>query len=293
MNDAAAQHYEDCYFTVPDGLKLHYRDYPGDVGKPPLLCLPGLTRNSRDFADFAERYSPRFRVLALEFRGRAMSDYDPVPARYNPLTYAQDVIQLLDRLAIAQAIFVGTSLGGLVTMTVAAVAPQRIAAAILNDIGPEVNPAGIDRIKTYVGKGTRFTSWDEAGETIARNTQAFDNYTHDDWVRMAKRNCREENGEIVFDYDPAIALPFNTGSATPQIDMWPLFAALAQKPLVVIRGAKSDLLSAEALEKMHDAAPNMKSAVVPAVGHAPDLGEPEALAAIDAFLVSVESTERT
>ena len=290
MNDiAAAKAYEDRYFTVRDGLKLHFRDYPGDAGKPPLLCLPGLSRNARDFAGLAERYSPRFRVLALEFRGRGLSEYDPIPARYVPPTYAHDVIELLDKLAIPQAIFVGTSLGGLVTMLMAVMAPGRIAAAILNDIGPEISDAGVDRIKTYVGSGQRFKSWDEAAETIARNVQAFENYTHDDWVRMARRNCREENGEIVFDYDMAIALPFNTPSAAPQFDMWPLFAALAQKPLLVIRGAKSDLLSAAAAEKMQAAAPNMKLAVVPGVGHAPELSEPEAVAAIDAFLGEIEA----
>jgi len=290
MTEALWPRYADRYFTVNDGLKLHYRDYPGDAGKPPLLCLPGLTRNSRDFADFAERHAPRFRVLALEFRGRAMSDYDPVPARYIPPTYAFDVIELLDQLALPEAIFVGTSLGGLVTMAIAAIAPQRIHAAILNDIGPELNPNGIERIKSYVGKGTRFASWDEAARTIAANTQAFEYYTHADWVRMAQRNCREENGEIVFDYDAAIALPFSGTTATPEVDMWPLFAALAQKPLLVIRGAKSDLLSADALEKMHAAAPAMRSAVVPGVGHAPDLGEPEAVTAIDAFLDEIERT---
>ena len=291
MSDAAArQLYEDRYYTVTDGLTLHYRDYPGDAGKPPLLCLPGLTRNSRDFAQFAERYSPRFRVLALEFRGRAMSDYDPLPARYNPLTYAQDVIQLLDQLGIEQAIFVGTSLGGLVTMTVAALAPQRIAAAILNDIGPEIADAGVDRIKSYVGKGVRFKDWNEAAAAVAaNNAQAFENYRHDDWVNMAQRNCREENGEIVFDYDMAIALPFNSAGPTPNVDMWPFFQALAQKPLLVIRGARSDLLTAEALEKMRAAAPTMKSAVVSGVGHAPDLSEPEARAAIDGFLNEVDA----
>lgn len=290
MNDiAAAKAYEDRYFTVRDGLKLHFRDYPGDAGKPPLLCLPGLSRNARDFAGLAERYSPRFRVLALEFRGRGLSEYDPIPARYVPPTYAHDVIELLDQLAIPQAIFVGTSLGGLVTMLMAVMAPGRIAAAILNDIGPEISDAGVDRIKTYVGSGQRFKTWDEAAETIARNVQAFENYTHDDWVRMARRNCREENGEIVFDYDMAIALPFNTPSPAPQFDMWPLFAALAQQPLLVIRGAKSDLLSAAAAEKMQAAAPNMKLAVVPGVGHAPELSEPEAVAAIDAFLAEVET----
>ena len=161
--------------------------------------------------------------------------------------------------------------------------------SILNDIGPEIADAGVDRIKTYVGNGLRFKTWDEAAETIARNVQAFENYTHDDWVRMARRNCREENGEIVFDYDMAIALPFNTPSPAPQFDMWPLFAALAQKPLLVIRGGKSDLLSAAAVEKMQAAAPNMKLAVVPGVGHAPELSEPEAVAAIDAFLAEIET----
>ncbi|HEX6740547.1 MAG TPA: alpha/beta hydrolase [Sphingomicrobium sp.] len=288
MTEALWPHYADRYFTVRDALNLHYRDYPGDAAKPPLLCLPGLTRNARDFAELAERYSPRFRVLVLEFRGRGLSDYDPVPERYIPPTYAFDVIELLDQLAIPAAIFVGTSLGGLVTMAVAALAPQRIAAAILNDIGPDIEDVGVDRIKSYVGSGTRFQSWDEAAETIARNTQAFENYGHDDWVRMAKRNCREENGEIVYDYDQAIALPFNSAGPTPQVDMWPLFTALAQKPLLVIRGSKSDLLSAESLEKMHAAAPAMKSALVVGVGHAPELSEPEAVAAIDAFLDELE-----
>ena len=161
--------FEDRYFIVRDGLTLHYRDYPGASDKPPLLCLHGLTRNARDWADFAERYSPRFRVLALDFRGRGGSDYDPVPARYNPLTYARDVIELLDQLASPQAIFVGTSLGGLVTMTIAAMAPQRIAATILNDVGPDIDPGGVDRILTYVGKDVRFESWDEAALAIAAN----------------------------------------------------------------------------------------------------------------------------
>jgi pimeloyl-ACP methyl ester carboxylesterase len=291
MNDAggsvAAERYADCYFTVRDGLRLHYRDYRSSSDKPPLLCLPGLTRNARDFADFAERYSPRFRVIALDFRGRATSDYDPVPARYNPLTYAGDVIELLDHLGIDQAIFVGTSLGGLVTMVVAATAPQRIAAAIINDVGPDVDPAGVNRILTYVGKDVRFSSWDEAADTIAANYGSkFDRFTHSDWVAMAKRNCREENGEIRFDYDMAIAEPFRTAGPVPQVDLWPLFAALGRKPLLVVRGEKSDLLTAETAARMRAIAPGMKLAVVAGVGHAPELSEPEAVAAIDEFLLS-------
>ncbi|HJU76464.1 MAG TPA: alpha/beta hydrolase [Sphingomicrobium sp.] len=292
MNDAAAtERFEDRHFTVRDGLRLHYRDYPGSRDRPPLLCLHGLTRNARDFAELAERYSPRFRVIALEFRGRGQSDYDPLPARYMPLTYANDVIELLDQLEIPRAIFIGTSLGALVTMLLAVMSPQPIAAAILNDIGPDVSPAGIERIKSYVGKDVRFASWDEAANTIAGNYgSAFDRYTHEDWLKMAQRNCREENGEIRFDYDMAIAIPFNTGGETPQVDMWPLFRALAEKPLLVVRGERSDLLTAETADKMQAVAPDMKLAVVAGVGHAPELNEPEAVEAIDAFLGELERT---
>lgn len=287
-DEAVAARYDERFAVVADGLKLHYRDYPGPAAKAPLICLPGLTRNLRDFADFAERHSPARRVIALDMRGRGMSDYDPLPARYNPLTYASDVIQLLDGLLIERAVFVGTSLGGLVTMTTAAIAPNRIEAAILNDVGPDVDAAGVGRILTYVGKDRRFRNWDEVAHAIEENYGAsFERYTHDDWVKMAKRNCREEGGEIRFDYDMAIAEPFKTSGPVPQVDLWPLFATLAQKPLLVIRGAKSDLLTAETADRMQAVAPAMRLVTVPGVGHAPTLDEPEAVAAIDAFLESL------
>jgi pimeloyl-ACP methyl ester carboxylesterase len=290
MNDASAPmmpgRYIDRYFSVRDGLRLHYRDYSGAGDKPPLLCLHGLTRNARDFADFADRYSPRFRVIALDFRGRAESDYDPLPARYNPITYAGDVIELLDQLGIGQAIFVGTSLGGLVTMVIAATAPQRIAAAIINDVGPDVDPGGIERILTYVGKDIRFKSWDEAADAIAANYGGnFERFTHADWVAMARRNCREDYGEIRFDYDMAIAEPFKAAGPAPQVDLWPLFTALGRKPLLVVRGEKSDLLTTQTTDKMQTVAPGMKLAVVSGVGHAPELNEPEAIAAVDELLL--------
>jgi pimeloyl-ACP methyl ester carboxylesterase len=281
--------YADRYFTVSDGLRLHYREYPGSTNKPPLLCLHGLTRNSRDFADFAERYSPSWRALALDFRGRGRSDYDPLPARYNPLTYAGDVIQLLDALGLPQAVFVGTSLGGLVTMAIAAGSPDRIAAAILNDVGPDIDPSGIARILSYVGKDKRFTNWDEAAETIASNNDgAFESYSHEDWVSMAKRNCREENGEIRFDYDMAIAEPFKAAGPIPKVDLWPFFGVLAQKPLLVVRGERSDLLTTATAARMQEAAPGMRLVTVAGVGHAPDLNEEEAIAAIDDFLAGIE-----
>jgi pimeloyl-ACP methyl ester carboxylesterase len=282
--DASAR-YTDGYFTVRDGLRLHYRDYPGSADRPPLLCLPALTRNVRDYAELAERYSPRFRVLALDTRGRGLSDYDPQPLRYIPPTYAFDVVEMLDHLGISEAVFVGTSLGGLVTMAMTAIAARRVAAAVLNDVGPEIGTVGVDRIISYVGTDPRFQSWDEAARSVAASIgQAFPSHTHDDWLRVARRTCRERDGEVRFDYDPAIAVPFSAGDSAPAIDMWPLFLGLAQKPLLCIRGEISELLTAETFERMMAAAPDATFVTVPGVGHPPELSEPEAAAAIEEFL---------
>ena len=280
--------YSDEYLTVADGLRLHYRDFAGAADKPPLLCLHGLTRNARSFDNLAARIAPRRRVIALDFRGRGLSDYDPQPERYTPLIYSGDVLHLLDELAIGEAVFLGTSLGGLVTMAIAAMAPELIKAGILNDVGPDVAPGGVDRILTYVGKDRRFASWDEAAAAVeAAQGSRYEKFGRDDWVAMAKRNCREENGEIRFDYDMAIAEPFKSLGATPAVDLWPFFEALAQKPLLVIRGEKSDLLTPETAAKMQRVAPQLKLATVPGVGHAPELDEPVAAAAIEDFLGSL------
>lgn len=277
------------YVTVADGLRLHYRDYPGAADRAPLVCLHGMTRNSRDFAELSERYSPGRRVITLDFRGRGLSEYDPLPARYIPMTYAADVVAMLDQLGIERAVFVGTSLGGLVTMLTAVTAPQRIAASILNDVGPQLTDAGLDRIRSYLGKDLRFASWDAAAEAIADNNRHLPaSYSHSDWVKMARRVCREKDGEVAFDYDMAIAQPFDTEGPAPSVDMWPLFKALGQHPLLVVRGEQSDLLGADALAKMHEAVPGMKSVTVAGVGHAPMLDEPEAVAAMDAFLAGLE-----
>jgi pimeloyl-ACP methyl ester carboxylesterase len=279
----AEERFRDGRYSVPDGLRLHYRDYPGSADRPPLLCLPGLTRNARDFADFAEAHSPRFRVLALDFRGRSLSDRDPQPLRYNPLTYVGDVLQLLDQLNLPRAIFVGTSLGGIVTMLIAASSPQRIAGAILNDVGPELEAGGLDRIRGYVGKRERFRSWDDAARALAAINRGIpESFTGADWLRAAHRACREEHGSVIFDYDPAIAAPVKLPATA--VDMWPLFHALARHPLLVLRGARSDLLGTNAVERMRAAAPQARFAEVAGVGHAPMLDEPEATAAIASFL---------
>lgn len=279
----------DGYFTVRDGLRLHYRDFPGPLERPAVLCLPGLTRNARDFEAFAKRLSPRFRVLALDFRGRGLSEPDPEPERYLPPTYAHDVIALLDHVGVADAVFVGTSLGGIVAMLVAVIDEDRIAGTILNDVGPELSQQGLERIRGYVGSGRDFATWGEAAQGVASNQGGLPaHWGEAEWEAMARRMCREEKGRIRFDYDPAIAEPFRIATNAPPVDMWPLFDALAAHPVLVVRGEKSDLLPAEAMQTMVDRSPNVTSVMIPHAGHAPELDEPEAVAAIDQFLKQFE-----
>ena len=278
----------DRHWTSFDGLRLFYRDYAGPPDRPPLLCLHGLTRNSRDFAEFAERYAGKWRIIAPDFRGRGFSQWDPKPENYKPPVYAADVLQLLGELQVPEAIFVGTSLGGLVTMALGAFAPQRIAATILNDVGPELEPAGIERIGTYIGKPLSFGNWAAAAAGIAEAHAArHPHYTLRDWDHYARGICRERDGAIVFDYDMAIAENFRAAQGAPAVDAWPYFLALSGALLLIIRGEHSDLLSASAAQAMVDAHPNAELVTVPTVGHPPDLTEPVALAAIDRFLARI------
>jgi pimeloyl-ACP methyl ester carboxylesterase len=286
--DDATRNWEDKYWTSRDGLTLHYRDYSGPSDRPPLMMLHGLTRNSRDFEDLAERYAGEWRVIAVDFRGRGMSERDPNPARYTPSTYAGDVIQLLDELQINRAVFLGTSLGGLVTMIIATVAPERIAGVLLNDVGPELDMSGIDRIKTYVGKPVIFRGWDEVAEALQTRTgDVHPSYGRAEWLRFAKRICRETPDGVEFDYDMAIAEPFNAGNTGEVADGWPYYRALSGRPVLVLRGELSDLLSDSAADRMATEIPEVEIVTVPHVGHAPDLGEPESVAAIDRLLERV------
>ena len=284
--------WDDRYWTSRDGLKLHYRDYAGPDDRPPVLCLHGLTRNARDFENLAARLAGQWRVLAVDFRGRGLSEHDPVPARYLPPTYAADVLQLLDEIGIDKAVFVGTSLGGLVTMIVAAFAPQRIAGVVLNDVGPELDPAGLERIRGYVGQPQLFRDWDEAADKLAaKYGDMHPRYGRPDWIRYAKRVCRETERGVEFDYDMAIADAFKTmDNAEPVADAWPLFRALAGKPLLILRGEHSDLLSDEIVKRMVEAVPGAEVVTVPNVGHAPDFDEPESIAAVDRLLGRVLET---
>lgn len=282
---AATLAFRDGYHMVRDGIRLHYREYGQRSERPPLLCLHALTRNARDFHDFAIRMAPHHHVIVPEFRGRGDSGRDPEPMRYTPLTYTHDVIALLDHLGIADAVVIGTSLGGLVAMVLAVLDDERIAASVLNDVGPELAEAGLERIKTYVGKTASYASWGEAAAAVKSNHRGFPKaWQAVDWERMARRmNSQTPDGSIVPDYDRAIAVPFSAPPAQA-VNMWPMFDALARKPVLVLRGAESDILTPAILAKMAGRSDNVAAVTIPGVAHAPDLSEPQSLAAIDEFL---------
>lgn len=287
-----AAQYEDCTWTSSDGLSLHYRDYAAPEGSArlPVLCLHGLTRNARDFGPLADHISATRRVIVPEMRGRGQSDYSPNSDTYNPVTYVADVEKLLAEQGITRFVVIGTSMGGLMAMLMAQAAPGRMAAVVMNDIGPEVDAAGLSRISGYVGQGRSFPTWLHAARSIAEvHGTAFPDYDLDQWLEMAKRTMVvTQNGRISFDYDMAIAEPFaKPGNAAPP-NLWLAFEALRNVPMLLVRGELSDLLSPDTIRQMHARNPAMNSIVVPRVGHAPTLDEPEVRAAIDALLAEVE-----
>lgn len=293
--------FTDFFWTSHEGLPLHARDYApvGEGQKLPVICIHGLTRNARDFEDLAPKIAATGRrVLAVDVRGRGLSAKDPNPMNYHPGTYAADVVSLLQAAGIERAVFVGTSMGGLITMVLTSIMPQAIAAAVLNDVGPELSPVGLARIAGYTGVASRFETWDAAvAYAKAINEAAFPGYTAQDWDVIARRLFDERDGGFVLAYDADISAPIKAaaeaaaktqaegGAALAPPDMYPLFRALAKdRPLLLVRGGISDLIDPAIAERMRAAAPHMAYAEVPGVGHAPMLTEPEAWAAIENLL---------
>ena len=301
------------FISAPDGLRLHARDYgprsaQGLNGQAlPVVCLPGLARSGGDFEALATALAgdparPR-RVVALDYRGRGKSDYDRDPANYSFQVEIADVLAVLTALDCAPAIFIGTSRGGILTMLMAALRPSVIAAAVLNDIGPVIEPKGLMRIKGYVGKLPQPRSYDEAAEILRRLFSAqFPTQTAEDWLLSARRTFKEVDGRLVPDYDVALAKTLEgVDFEKPLPPLWAQFDALANVPVMVIRGENSDLLSAETVEAMaaRRAAPEnmaarrqqpgraLETLVVPDQGHAPHLAEPATIARIADFVARV------
>jgi len=279
--------FSEHFYTTEDGLSLYYRSY--GCGGNEVVCLPGLTRNSKDFHEIAQHLAPQYRVLSLDLRGRGWSGWDPDWRNYNPATYIRDTWKLVDQLDISSFILLGTSLGGLLAMVMASQRPERVRAVVLNDVGPEADPAGYARILASFDQDVEVRDWNEAARHCKQTYQlALPDMPDEFWLAYVHNNYREgPAGRPVPDSDPAIAVAIREGDqrrvAGVQVDPWEAFRALTM-PCLVIRGELSDILSADIVQRMTAVKPDLKTAVIPNRGHAPLLDEPASLAAIDAFL---------
>lgn len=283
--------YTDEYWWSPDGIRLHCRDYGGGAdGRPPLLCLPGLTRNARDFEPLAARLAGDWRLICPDMRGRAESAQAKDAMTYVPLTYLQDISRLLADLAITRFVAIGTSLGGLITMLIAATHREWLAGALLNDIGPTLEEAGMARIRSYVGVGQSHPSWVHAARALAdANRAIYPGYGLEQWLAMAKRLYRlNSGGRVVLDYDMRIAEPLRVAGGEAGVDMWPAMAAFRSIPTLILRGELSDVLSDATARRMTaEVGDTAELVTVPDVGHTPVLDEPAAAAAVDRLLARV------
>lgn len=283
--------FEDRFCWSRDNVRLTWRDYPGRADWPTVVCLHALTRNARDFEEVAARVNAQgWRVVAVSLRGRADSGYATDAMSYVPLTYAQDLDLLLRAAGVERMVLIGTSLGGILTMLLATTHREQIAGALMNDVGPDLEPAGLAKIRTYVGKGASWPSWLLAARALRDGFgDTYPRWGEEDWLRHAKRLCRvAPNGRIAFDYDPRIAEPFRTpGGEKPGVDLWPTLDAFRDVPVASLRGDRSDLFSAQTQARMAEMLPHLDVVVVPDVGHPPTLEEPEAWAAVERLLARV------
>ncbi len=284
-HEIEAENCEGRYFVSSDGLTLFYRDYSTEFRGTPVICIPGLTRNSRDFEDLAICISADRRVLSLDLRGRGYSENDLNWRNYRVKTYVQDVLLLLETLSISSAFVIGTSLGGLIAMGIANAEKTLLRGVIINDIGPEVPAGGLKRVLKYTGQLAQVDSWDAA---IAQTREVYEacwpGLSDTDWRRAAKRAYREdEDGVPRPDMDPKIGDAIRDQS-TQAGDYWELFHSLSKIPTMVIRGSRSDILTPNIISKMLTAKPDLQVVEIPKRGHVPLLNEPESMSAISDFL---------
>ena len=281
--------YTESFGTTLDGLRLYTRVYETQrPGAATVLCLHGLTRNSRDFEDLAPHLQRHYRVIVPDLRGRGLSARDPNPQNYQPAIYIQDIVALLDTLSAAQVTVIGTSLGGLLAMMLGVGHRSRIAGIVLNDIGPEADPAGIERIKGYAGRLPPPKDWSDAiAQTQSMFGDAWPNLTAERWSTITRRGFREDaSGALSVDADPKIGEMLRAAPAATA-NLWPFWTALRGIPILAIRGERSDILSAATFARMKAENPDLTQLEVAQRGHVPLLDEPECIAAIDALLARV------
>ncbi|MFV0279463.1 MAG: alpha/beta fold hydrolase [Rhodoblastus sp.] len=280
----------DRFVSAPDGLKLHYVEYgPAHGAGAPVVCLPGLTRTAEDFASLARALATGekpHRVLALDYRGRGLSEWDRNWRNYNVIVENADILSLLDAAEIHEAIVIGTSRGGLHAMALAAARPTLLKAVVLNDIGPVVEPLGLMRSKSHIGKIPQPRNWLEAVEILKAGMSAhFTALSEADWEIYARSVFQEKNGAFTGLSDPKIARTLaEIAPDMPRIELWPQFLAMAQAPVLAVRGENSDLLSAETLDEMTQRAQTCESWVVPGQGHAPLLTDMLSIERIRTFI---------
>jgi pimeloyl-ACP methyl ester carboxylesterase len=281
--------YTENFWSSHDGLRLYARVNPGpDRLARTVLCLHGLTRNSRDFEDLAPHLQRRYRVIVPDVRGRGLSARDPNPQNYQPAIYLQDILALIDTVDAQRVAVVGTSMGGLLAMMMAVGSGERVSGLVLNDMGPEVDPVGLERIKGYAGRLPRPKDWDEAvAQTRSMFGNAWPNLSTERWSALTRRGYREdENGGVNVDADPMIGEMLRAAPAA-SANLWPFWKALRGIPMLAIRGAQSDILSRATFAKMKTENPGLIQLEVAQRGHAPLLDEPQCVAAIDAFLAQL------
>lgn len=281
--------YRERSISAPDGLRLYLRDY-GDplAAATSVLCLSGLTRNAKDFHEFARRHAAGRRVVCPDYRGRGESAYDPDWRNYQPEVYIRDLMGIMAALGLHRVVVCGTSMGGLLAMGLAVAMPGALAGVILNDVGPDLSPQGLSRILDYVGADRPQKDWDGA---LAHLKQLFgaDNFpTEAKWRSFADATYREgDDGLLHYNWDIALAKPLmQSRGAMP--DLWRLYRALAGRPVLALRGETSDVLSPETFQRMAQELPGLVRVTVPRVGHTPALDEPEAETAIDALLAELD-----
>lgn len=285
----------DRFVSAPDGLKLHYVEYGSSLDPgTPIVCLPGLTRTTEDFGPLARALAfggkTRRRVLALDYRGRGQSEFDKDWNNYNIGVENADILAVLTAAEVSKAIVIGTSRGGLHAMTFAATRPTLLKAVVLNDVGPIVEPLGLMRIKSYVGKLPAPRNWAEAVDILKTTMSAhFSGLSAQDWEAYARMTFAEKDGRIVPRSDPKLAKTLEAvGPDMPRIELWPQFEAMAQAPVLVIRGENSDLLSEGTFHEMQERSANCQGWVTPGQGHAPLLIDALTIERIRTFVDSVE-----
>ena len=280
------------FVSAADGTQLYVRDYAANrSGLVPVICLPGLTRNAKDFETIAPALAQTRRVLAFDFRGRGRSGRAD-PATYRPDQEVADTLLALDTLGIERFAIIGTSRGGIAAMVMAARALPRMAGVLFNDIGPRIDKAGLLRIRTYLGTDPQFADWAEAVTALKSSNPGFETLSETEWLAFARRVYREVNGVPRADYDPGLSHNFPSVAdieAGKMPELWALLDMMANVPSLVLRGEHSDLLSADIVAGMHQHHRRLQSVTVRERGHVPFLDEPESLAAIAQWLAVVDA----